>query len=421
MQLARRALPSLRIAFYRIAAVLGTLLFSVVAARILGDENFGRYTALLALASTASILLGLGLPNLLEREIAMLRGGATWERTGALLRFAQILAISLCSIVGIGIAIGIPYAYTIGIFSVVAVAANSISAALRGYERVEITTIIESLLRPTLALTFMVSFAAFHLNDITTAITAQILSITCTTLVLLWLFRTMDHRLLNTAWTNSDALSLYNKSTKLIIIASANFTVVQLVVNLRTQAEIFWLTALASPEDVAHFFVATRAASAVSIFHGAVLSIAGPKIARLETSADIEQRNAVIGQSTRQSFILVVISSFVALLLAKPYFLAFGQSYLDAFWPMVIMLATWIGIASFGPVTQILIANGEERWVWYSFTVGLASGGVSAIIFIPIYGITGASISFLIMNTCTFLVILPRIYRILGTTWLLGL
>ena len=90
----------------RFATTLTMLAFAIFGTRLLGPETFGSYISIMAIATIATTALGLGLPALLGREVAAVRGGAPDVLLGPVGQWLLIInvLVALCAL-GCGSAI----------------------------------------------------------------------------------------------------------------------------------------------------------------------------------------------------------------------------------------------------------------------------------------------------------------------------
>jgi O-antigen/teichoic acid export membrane protein len=414
----RSALPAVKVAALRLATVLLSVLFSIAAARLLGVDDFGRYSMVMAIVGLGSVLLGLGIPNLAEREIALARGSGRIDQLVEILKLATLVALFLSVGLLILALAGFNDLFPLAAFCALSVCLALLAATMRGLEHVELSAVVDGLVRPALAFAALLSLGACGLTSWKAAITAQLIAAMAALIISGLVVRSLDLSIISNAWLRAKSSGILAHPEKATLIAGANFALMQFMGNLMHQAEILWLSALATPEDVAHFFAASRAASAVAILHGAVLAIAIPKITRLHAATDIPNRNRLISATTRQSFLLVLIGCAIAVLFSRPYLLLFGPSYLEAQAPLVVMLLGWLLVAALGPVSQVLVAFGQENWVWISMVGGAAAGGIAAAVLIPSLGLLGAALSFIVSIIVSQAVLLPRVSKMIGTSLL---
>ncbi|PWL19998.1 MAG: hypothetical protein DCO98_11540 [Altererythrobacter sp. XM-24bin4] len=408
-----RIFPIIRLYFVRLASVLLSLGFSILAARLLGVGNFGDYVALMAVVGLFTVVAGAGLPQLLERETAAARGSGSNERLAIVLQWIALLgSVSILILSIIWLAFG-QAGLVVFLVILTGMGAAFASAVLNGIERVEISAVIIGILRPALALVFLVLTTLTMGPLWVSALTAQILASAVTSAVALWLIWRVKVEVIHHAV--QAAFSLRPGPThRIVALAGFNFALIQVLINATQQAEILWLSVLASPEDVAHFFAASRAGNGVSLLHASVLAIYTPRIIRLHAAGEILARDHEVLQATRVSFIATLLVAVIAATVSGPYLHLYGESFKEAQIPMIIILFGWVVVSALGPVVALMITLGRERDVWIGVTLGLGGGALTAWALIPTLGTLGAALSFLLMIVLAHIYLLPILRRNLG-------
>lgn len=414
-----RVIPIFRLYLIRILSILLSLCFSILVARFLGDETFGEYVAVMAVVGLIAVATGAGLPQLLERETAAARGNGQIERLAIVLQGIALLTIIICLLAApVAFSFGL-IGLTASLFVITGLLASFAAAALRAVERVELSMFLDGVVKLAIAL-FLVPLTIWIIGPVVVApISALVLSAVVSSTILIWFLRRANTSVLSQALKLSRNLGLGPKH-RIIALSALNFGLIQLLVNATQQAEILWLSILASPEEVAHFFAASRAGNAVAVLHGSVIAIYAPRIIRLHGAGDIQGRDDEVLQATKISFVVTLLVVIVGVFASGTYLNFFGQEFSEGQIPMNIMLLGWLLISSLGPVVTMMTTFGHERDVWNGIAVGLAGGGLSAYILIQNFGIIGAALSFNITIILTHVYILPKLRRLAGYIPLFG-
>ena len=135
----------------------------------------------------------------------------------------------------------------------------------------------------------------------------------------------------------------------------------QIIINLTTQIDILLLTAMTSPQEVAHYYAAARAALVVSFFLGPSAMLAEPTLARLLAQGDIANARQITERTARAGFALTLLASAAALVVA-PYYLAFyGPSFTAAMPALLVVLAGLLGWSLFGPAQTLIGRRARMR------------------------------------------------------------
>lgn len=403
----------IRLGGLRFSAIGLSMLFSVVAARQLGVGEFGNYVSIMAIVGLLSIATQFGLPSLIEREIATSRGNGDVARLGLLMRIAIApLALSVAAVLlsaFLGKTVILAAAFNLTAF-LVALAGS----LLIGYERVELVAAINSVVRPGLAILFLISFGFSVSLDTNIAIVAQICAALVSAAALIINFRYIDLRLVRRAALDASQRQAQLCEYSNLAKAGLHFALVQTAINATQQADLLWLSLYSNSSEAAYFFAIARAAFAVQILHAAVLALSAPKIFRMTAERNMLDRDEEVLSSSRTSFALVMLASILAAAVGPYYLKLFGNSFAEFSTLLWLMLAGGLPVAAMGPIAQVLIAHRQESKVWNFFFAGIFSGAICAAIVIPILGATGGVISYLTMNATIYVLVGIRARNLLG-------
>lgn len=376
----------------RIFSALASLAFSIVGARVLGPDEFGSYVSIMAATGLIAVLLSLGLPQLLEREVAVARGSGAVQRLIPALQFAviQILVLTVVSV-----AIWVCWGARIGlVFTFVALTATAgaLGAIHSGSERVMFTSWTVNVFRPGASLVAILILSFFSFRTVEAAFVAQIASVG----LIVWIFilkkpfKYATYIDFNCQLITKE--SIWSPTHSKVALAALTFCAMQVVINATTQIDILVLTALVDQSQVAHYFAAARAANVVSFFYGAALALASPKIMRLAAGGNEAAVQQATSDAARTGFALTGAAALCGTILSPVYLTLYGPSFLEAQTALTILMVGFGGVSLFGPAQIVLIAYNRERLV-FAITVGtLILNSVVAVILIPILGMAGAAI-----------------------------
>jgi O-antigen/teichoic acid export membrane protein len=125
-----------------------------------------------------------------------------------------------------------------------------------------------------------------------------------------------------------------------------------------------------------------------------VNAIQGPHIAHLFAKGDMERLQVMVTKSAR-AICSFALPSVLALVAFGPSIirLAFGEQYLAAYVPMVILCVGQLVNSALGSVASLLNMTGNERDVTRSFCVGAAVNLLLNATLTPRWGAVGAAIA----------------------------
>ncbi len=181
------------------------------------------------------------------------------------------------------------------------------------------------------------------------------------------------------------------------------------------QADILMLGAMRSPDEVAHYGVASRIAGMLGMGLGAVTVIIAPKVAELH--GQNRPKNEFQIYLKDASRILMIFSFGVGgglILFGKPILWLFGEAYMAAYWVMVILIIGRIVESAAGPVGQLLAMTGNHWAVSRILLLSTVLNLVMNATFIPLWGALGAATTTAISFVAWNIALLIYAWRKLG-------
>ncbi|MEL6757093.1 MAG: oligosaccharide flippase family protein [Pseudomonadota bacterium] len=380
----------LRLAFTGI-----NLIFGILAARLVGDETFGSYVSVIAIAGLLSVVTAAGLPSLLQRELSLARGSGNFSMLTPLIQW--FVAINFFFAVSAVLVALFAQEYLVYAFLFVCVSniAAAFGAINNGFERVLLSQWIGSIVRPLGAVLALVLVYQMFGPSLSGLLVSQILGVSLALIFfsIFWIwpnFQTMKKALRSSWWSAQHAKVLKGG----VLISGTQF-----LINSKTQIEIFLLTFLASPVDVAYYYAASRAALVVAFFSTSTFLMAEPRLTRLMSAKEDASLLKEV-RSTRQIafFGTLVAASFAALL--TPYYLGlYGEGFASANTVMYLLIFSIVLRSMFGPALPILRASRQDYPALKVSVITLLLFTPLSIILIMQYGIVGAAMGSLVYST----------------------
>jgi len=312
---------------------------SVLLVRLLGVESYGRYSYLIALAGMVLIPVQFGLPGLMTREIAKIRGTNKYE---------------------------------LGVF--------------QGFEKQISARIPDGLLRPTLFIVFIVICYLLNLNNLeqlfrANSIAALIATLVATVLLasylrqstIKWGVRVYLHR----QWAS----------------ATCNLALLTGVAVINRRLDLILIGNLSDDTEVAYYAIATQLASLILIGQTIVNLMIGPKIARFFASGGKERVQQLAIDATKISVSIAFIAIVSVIAFGQPVIrLTFGAEMIAVYLPLLILAIGAGASACCGPTGTLLRMTGNEktsvRIIIFIITIKLAL----SFYIVPIYGAAGAAL-----------------------------
>lgn len=215
------------IAIMRFGAIGLSLAFSVVAARVLGTADFGRFVSIWAITGLFVVATGAGLPQLIQREIAAARGSASIGRLVPLIHGAVLLlglgavAAAAATLFFFGSSVQIA-----ALFVIAGLAVSFMGATLTGYEFVTTFAWVELLIRPAAALAMLAGIASLASLSVELTLAAQLFGCIAAGIIYLLILRSTDLSLLRRTWNASRQKFRITPEHKLIARAGFHFAMI---------------------------------------------------------------------------------------------------------------------------------------------------------------------------------------------------
>ena len=394
----------------RFATMLTMLAFAILGTRLLGPETFGTYISVMAVATIATTALGLGLPALLGREVAAVRGGSPDVLLGPVGQWLLIInaIVALCALGAL--ALGQSLVALALFFVVVSNGAQTLSIVITGFERVLFAQTVDGLIRPGATLCFLLVMVWLIGPTASAPLWAQLLGVTTALLILLVGWRGPGHL---AAITRMKTAGIWSSHHPHALRQGLVYAGSQTLINASTQIDVILLTLLAEPRDAAAYYAVSRAGIAVSFFLGAAGSTAAPALTRLLSSGEREAANALATRTARNGTLLTGIAGIGAILLAGFYLNLYAPEFLRDIWGIYILAGVYMVIPLLGPGEYFLRADGREAIVMRVFAVSCTLNIIISAALIPSFGVLGAiagtAAQLLVGHTTIYFYILKRL------------
>ncbi len=401
----------------RILQMLVSLLVSVLLARVLGPENFGRYTFVLAVIGLGALPAYAGFAPLLVREVARYDSGSNdaqkWPWIAAIWTWSLRLTVLVASVGGLltglyfvlfsGMGSFNPLLIALLGFCVVPVALTRIGAALlQGLRRVVVATLPETTVRPMVLLLLLVGLFSVGLLDTVNALLCFVAATLCACGYTGLLLRDVRSRIKNqtinqaTNQIGADPVSRQQEQRRWRK-ALAPFSGIAAVGYLNTELLVPLVALFADSAEVAYFKIALSLALLVSMPLTLVESVIKPQVTRLFEASDGRRLQALISRSGWGALglslpVLLLFGLFGEQIVE----VAFGEAFTAATRPMII-LAVGFGVVNLvGPSMQLLYATRYENDALVISLLSLAGVIMASVAMIPAYGAVGAATAFAI-------------------------
>ena len=386
----------LKVGSVKLISIPVILLTSVLLARWLGPELFGKYSFVMALLPLLSLPISGGMPQLLVRQISFYLHHKLAGKLKGMVYFSFIWSIVFSLVV-----ICITYFFASFIIDDVE-RLNLVKAAiwfipflafiaiatgiLQGLNEPVFANVIQQLLLPLLILFIIVGLYYFnHLTPYNIFISQTLVGIFCACLILKVLTKKFP------AEANAEKASYQQKVWFASLLP---FSLLALANTFNTQIGIIILGFYSSDEAVAGLRIAERGVLFVGIPLGIINSVAAPYIVNLYELNDISKLQVFAKNIARVS---VAISFPIVL-----FFFFFGEDLIEfvfgleyvalSYWPLVILSLGQLFNVFCGSVGHLLSMTGHATVTLKGQLTALFFSVLICAVFVPFYGAIGAAI-----------------------------
>lgn len=404
----------------RLASIPLSLGTSVLLARVLGPEAFGRYAFAMALVPLISLLVSGGLRQLLMREVAACAHGGQWSQYRGIVRTAHLWVLTmsalllalywLCAgVVGLIPVEGKWAHLAIAIWIVPLSSLASVrTGTVKGLGMPAWAELPAQLVQPCVALFIFGGLAFYQYLDEATALWGQVGAASLAFVVATAMFMKVQPGGAKSAVPEfryrNWAFSLFP------------FTLLVLISTFNSQLGIVVLGVLGTDEQVAAMRVAEKGGQFVALALTLVNLVIAPAIVRAHRDGDRKQLQKLAWFSARGGLAMALPVALVFIGFGHWLVgLIFGESYSGiAYWPLVIICCGQLANVFFGSVGYFLSMSGFERDLVRTQVLAVACNLGLCVLLVPSFGAVGAAVGTSVGLLVWNVILAWRVYRRLG-------
>ena len=405
--------------FLRVASTLLQIGLAILVARMLPLESFGLYALVMSWVLVLVVPSMVGTTQFVQREIAVARSRAQWERVKGLFRWSTytVSAISFLVFVAASgwIFIRMPsgnsdrYAFWVGFISIPGLALMQLwQAQLRGWGSVLAGQIPTAIIRPLMFCVLLLVMGVMFANLEMTASLVLAVHLTAVLLALgMTVFLKLRHvHIPRGTRSVAEPWNWFRLSFR--------FTLLGGLVIINSRIGILMVGDMLGKADTGLLMVAVKGSDLLLVGLMAANIALSPRMASFYHAGDIKKLQQMI---TRTYRIVALITIPVVLLFVffGDFFLSiFGQAYVAA-WPALIILsfAQLISVLG-GPVGGMLNMAGQERLTMMGIAVSVFVNVIANAVLIPVMGINGAALATTLSILTATLLLTFLCYKRLG-------
>jgi O-antigen/teichoic acid export membrane protein len=397
----------------RVVTMASGIILSVLMARVLGPEIYGRYIYALSIAQVLAMPVLSGLPTLVTRQLAVYRAHNDWARIRGLLHWARRLITSMALAVvclgaiwlwvtqGHGSDIVL---YLLTLVLVVVLTQMHLSmAVIAGFEFPVLAGLPDGTIRPLLLLVLVGILTRSGSLSSETAMFAHVIAAFIAAISAKILF---ERRCATLIPERMDGPFIIEGRIWLVSLVPLGLIAFSSMIN--SKLDILMLGFMSSKSEVAIYGVALQIMGLVALAHTLILGIAGPRMARLwaqnereEIISLIRSVNNIVLTCVGGAWVLVVLfgAPVIAFLVGPDY----AQSAYLASLTSVIPLISCI----LGPAPVLLLMSHHARPYVRSSIIMAFLNGILNIVLIPEFGAVGAIVAS-VVSTLVFHILMTR-------------
>lgn len=376
------------------------IIFRIVLARHLTQEEFGIISLGIAIVVTTALLSLMGYQQGIVRFVALYDSSHQADKVRACIM--SVLYITLVSSITGGIIIFLfsdsiainffknnqlesvlkLFAITIPLYGIITIA-NSV---LRGLKKIHLMIITENILWRILPLLFFIGFYYLLGLKFDSAIYAFLISI-----IIMFIIATtfLFKEVIQLPSPNN-----IKKHFKDLSSFSLPLSLVNITNNIQVRADIFILGFLLNEAEIAIFIVATTIAAVMNLFLQSVVTIFNPIASGLYSEHKIEEIGTFFATSVRWLYWLTLpILAFFLIIPGEILSTLFGAMYQKATVVFCILSISFFIKTIVGPTGATLLAIGRSQTFMKINIVSVIIALSLNILLIPLYNVIGAAIA----------------------------
>ncbi len=182
---------------------------------------------------------------------------------------------------------------------------------------------------------------------------------------------------------------------------------------LLTYTDVLVLQQFRPPEEVAHYYAASKTLALVSFVYFSVATAAAHRFTTYHVAGELERLAEFIASSVRWVFWPSLAATLMILAFGKPMLWLFGPKFTEGYPFMFILAVGFIARASVGPAERLLNMLGEQRRCAMVYAVAFAVNVSGCLLLAGPYGGMGVAIatatSFVVELILLFVIVKRRL------------
>lgn len=411
--------------FLRVLGAALVLSLQVLLARMLGVKEYGIYSYVISWISIISLIGTLGFDTTLARFVPVYIQQKQWSLFQGIVSYSFKLTLVYSVLVILFIAAvllpssGLSASNTTLLFALPLIALIVLTsvriALLRSMKRYVAALFPETILKPLLFISLVVIYYIYGVSlSSKEAVILHILVAFVSFIVASIYLKKIVHNKIRYEEPVYKKKSWLLTSLPALIISGSVYII--------SQADIIMLGFLMDYSDSGIYASSARLAELSIFFMAAVNFVIAPMISESYHKGDIDDLKILVLKGTRISFIFSFLVSLFFLSYGKIFLNLFGEEFIFGYKALLILIFGHLVNAASGPVGLLLTLTGNQISAAKIMSVCVVINLLLNFLFIPEFGLVGAALSTMIATVFWNIVMLIKVYRVLGfSSFILGI
>ncbi|MGR5269930.1 flippase [Vibrio astriarenae] len=375
-----------------------SIISGVILARLLGPENFGRYSFVMAIVAIAILPAIAGLPQLIIREVAIYRQNKAYNYLNGFLIWTKryIYTLSFFSIVLLGAAVYLgSWDDNIGMLIVIAFVLIPLKALLARqgaiFNAFQFSSLAQLPINIVAPLFFLIILVAtwFFGVDIKAEMTMAFQGVSHFLALFVCLALLSSYVDKHQKVSNELKFDTYQWKKSLLPL-----TMVMVITTLNNELATVFLGFLGDESEVGYFRVAMQASMLFLISLQSINAITAPQIARMYRAGNKDDAQLLLTRSVRLGCLFSLpLMLFLCFFSDELVILLFGNEFLPASNLIrLLLLGQGVNVCT-GSAGMVLNMTGNEKYTLKVQILSVAILIAMLSILVPLYGAVGAAVS----------------------------
>ena len=382
----------------RVLFVSLNLLTSVLIARILGQQDYGRFAYIVVVVTFLTTPATLGLDRLLVREVAVYALKEQWDYLSGLLRWSNATVL-LTSVGIVSLVIGLTWTtnlvanplripLSIALLGVPFASLSALRlATMKGFNRVSTGLGVDLVISPLLLAGIVL--LAYWLWPGQLSLLAIILAKLSTMAIILVVGITLLRGIM--------PLQIWKAQPKYLrrqwISSALPMMVIGGIQAIHSRIDLFMLGNMQGADVVATYSAVYQGINYIGLILSSANSLIAPRIASLYAAGKTEELQGLLLWNTRLVTGLSAAVCLPLVVFSKPFLSLYGPNFTSGSTAILILCVGQLVSAGTGSVGVLLNMTGHEKSVLWSIAVSTVLNIGCNLVLIPRWGINGAALA----------------------------